>query len=127
MLNDLIALRNKKTPKNISNTDALMFDYKFWTEAESVIKKTREASKSTMLSASDKPDKPGIVLASQKYKCVLEQSSPIRAFDLEVFIMSVLDYYPLCSKPKLRELATAAVVPTKPRNTYKVMEITDVE
>lgn len=122
MLNDLINLRNRKQPKGMSNTDNLMYDYKFWTEVERDTKKAREQSKQTMLSASEKPTTAGIVLASQKYKCVLEVSEPVRQFNLEVFINSIMTTYPKLSKPKLRELATAAVVPTKPRMTYKVEE-----
>lgn len=122
MLNDLLKLRNSKQPKSLSNTDTLQYDYKFWSEIDSLTTKHRKAALEILKSASEKPDVPGIILASQKFKTTLKQSEPIKSFDKEVFIDLLLKKYPEISRATLRELATEAVVAGNRRNSYTVEE-----
>lgn len=125
MLNDLIKLRNSKQPTASGNTDVIQFDYLFWTELEKIGKKNRAKALDAVRDASEKPDKPGTILASQRYKTVLKVGSPPQVFDKEVFIDEILKRCPEVSRVVLRECATAAVVDGTPRRTYTVEDMSD--
>lgn len=125
MLTKLIHLRNELQPKSMSNTDALQFDYKFWTELEKTAKKSRDNALSVLKSACDDPNSPGIILKSARFITILKKSSPIKAFDKEVFIEEIIKRCPSIPRHVLREAATAAVVETAPRSTYSVEDNDD--
>jgi hypothetical protein len=120
MLNELIKLRNSKQPPSLNNVDAILFDYKFWTELESLTKKHRSLALDTLKSACVDAEQPGIILTGKRFFAFLKLSKPIRAFDKEVFIEKLLEKLPNIPKHVIRECATEAVVETTPRKTYSV-------
>lgn len=126
MLNDLIALRNKLQPKGFGNTDVLQHDYKFWTEMEKLSKKQREKSLEVLKDAAgfkDGETKPGIIMKSVKYSTEFKQTNPVKTFDKEIFMDSIIAKYPEIPRHVLRELATGAVVDGVVRKSFIVEEL----
>jgi hypothetical protein len=116
---ELIALRNKKQPKSPNNLDTVQYDYKYWSEIESIAKKERTASLKRLKETAKNPETPGIVMQGVLFETTLSVSEPVRSFDLELFIENILKEFPKISKPKLRELATSSVVAGSRRMTYR--------
>lgn len=124
MRQEMVKLLNKLCPKYTNNTDPLLFGYKFWTEAEKLAKKQRVDALSLCLSAAHKdPEDSGIILSGDRLRLELSVSKPILAFDNELFIAKIIETFPEIDRHVLRELATASVVDTNPRKTYKIVEI----
>lgn len=116
---ELITLRNKKQPKSTSNLDTVQYDYKYWSEIESIAKKERTASLKRLKETAKNPETPGIIMQGQLFETTLSVSEPVRSFDLELFIENILKEFPNLPKHKLRELAASSVVAGARRMTYR--------
>jgi|SRR5882672_3143886 len=119
MLEKLIQLKNSLSPTGGGNTDPVMFDYRFWSEALTIVTKQRENAKIDMLKLSTDPTKPGVILKSKLYRLVFSESKPIRTFDLERMIDILVKKYPK-DRLFIREAALKAEVDGSTKKTYKV-------
>lgn len=119
MIGDILQLRNKLQPKSDSNSDNLQFDYKFWTELESLAKKNRDTSLDAVKGLSDKPDKPGVIVMGKLFHTTLTESKPVLAFDKEEFVKLLNEKYPEIEKHKIRELILMATIPGNTRKSYR--------
>lgn len=108
-------------PKSSVNTDSIQFDYKFWTELESLAKKEREKSLDVLKEASKNPNTPGVVMQGQLFTTELVVGK-MSLFDPELFMDNIIDYYKdSVQKWKLRELAGVSKKEAE-RKSYKTKE-----
>lgn len=119
----LVRLRNELQPSYRDNVSTLLFDYDFFTRAETFIKKEREKAKQKCIDVASVPeDKTGVLLETPTMTFELAISKPGTQFDLDKFIDAICKFYPDVMRHKLRELSTEAVVETKGRRTYSVKQ-----
>lgn len=123
MISNIIAVRNQLQPKLEANSDILQFDYKFWTELESIAKKQRAAALKQVIAAGEDITTSGTVVRGKAFVTTLDVSKPVQTFDKDVFIDLIAAKHPEVPRHSLRELATAAVVNGSPRKTYRTEEI----
>jgi hypothetical protein len=118
MLDRLTKLKNELSPTGGGNSDPIMFDYKFWSEALTIVTKQRENAKADMLKLAIS-DKPGVILKSKLFRLVFSESKPIKVFDLEKMIDILVKKFPK-DRLFIREAALKAEVEGSTKKTYKV-------
>ncbi len=123
----LIGVRNDLQPKLQQTSDLLLFDYKFWSELESLAKKERESAKKNVLALvdADKKDKPGILLRGGVYHLFQKFSAAPRSFDLQAFINLIIEKYPDVQKHDLVRWSTTDAVTEGTQRRYITTEDND--
>lgn len=123
-LDKLVEIKNSVNLAGGSNTDPVLWDYKFWSDIESLAKKEREKAKQAALSLV----KPGTNMTSGNaivkgtlFRLMFEESKPIMSFDLEKMIETLLRR-PAFKKERafIRQAALDAKVPGDTRKVYRV-------
>lgn len=123
----LVGIRNELQPHLQKNSDLLMYDYKFFTELESVAKKERERAKKEMLTLvpEDKRDATGVLVRGGVYNIQQKFSAAPRSFDLETFINLICEKYSDVQKHDLRRWATTDAVVEGTQRRYLTVEDND--
>lgn len=116
----VIRMRNDLQPKFNDNIDPMIFDYDFFTQLESFVKKEREKAKAKMIDFADKPDDfEGVILRTATQQVSVKRSAPAQSFNLDLFIDLVSAKHGI-DKFKLRELVSQSTVDGSRRTTYSV-------
>ncbi len=122
MLDKLVAIKDSHNLSGGSNTDPVLWDYKFWSDLESIVKREREKAKLAALALvkDDIMMKSGnAIVKGTLYRLMFEESKPIEKFELEIMVDRLIKKFPR-ERAFIREAALKAKVAGDTRKTYRV-------
>lgn len=121
---EIAVMRDRLQPFYTGNVDPMIFDYAFFTELESFVKKQREVAKQKLIDYSEKPsDFEGVLIKTSAQMVIVKKSAPVKSFNKDLFMELVGSKYNI-DKHALKELAQSAMSEGNCRTTYSVEDIT---